>query len=109
MAHDWLASSLDNREQTVLSRNKSYTGRMDLGVPQGSILAPMLFVVFMSDVEGCCSGLGRAVLYADYTNILLRNANLNQLVCDSNKVSQMFSESCHDNGLALNSDKTIFI
>ena len=50
------------------------------GVPQGSVLGPFLFVVYMNDFD---QSLGvRPVLYADDTTILVGNRNLSCLLTE---------------------------
>lgn len=111
VALDWAASYLKGREQTVqINGTKSYKRENSLGVPQGSILGPLFFIIFVNNVaDECCLSLGRTVLYADDTNILLSHLNLENLVSECNCVSQNFSNYCDSNGLILNSSKTLFM
>ena len=67
----WLTSFLTGRTQAV-----SYAGRtspqcrLSCGVPQGSVLGPLLFVLYTADVVGFAMGRGiRIHLYADDTQI----------------------------------------
>ena len=47
LAHTWLKSYLSDRKQYVsLSGIDSHTGSLKYGVPQGSILGPLLFVIY---------------------------------------------------------------
>ena len=59
----------------VINGVKSYMGQNDVGVPQGSIVGPLFFIVFINDVrkyvQGYCGSKGRLVRYADDTNFLL--------------------------------------
>lgn len=104
---DWARSYLVGRRQTVvLDGVKSDTRPVALGVPQGSILGPLFFIVFMNDLSRSCMSAKKIILYADDTNIIMSHKSLEGLVADSNTASGEFAEWCKDNGLILNSDKT---
>ncbi len=73
----WLESYLSNRTQFVgISDVCSEERRLSFGVPQGSILSPLLFLIYVNDV-GASVQQGRPVQYADDTTLCL-NANTNR-------------------------------
>ena len=48
---DWLSDYLDNRQQRVCLQNCTSTWQtINAGVPQGSILGPLMFLIFMNDI-----------------------------------------------------------
>ena len=67
----WLESYLSNRKQFVsLNGAESSILQMDYGVPQGSILGPLLFVIYINDIPNI-SEFAKFILYADDANIIL--------------------------------------
>ena len=97
----WLKSYLSNRQQFVSIDNvESSLLNIKCGVPQGSILGPLLFLIYINYIVNSSTVLA-FVLFADDTNIVLSHTNLNEL----RKVSSWFK--C--NKLSLNISKTNFM
>ena len=66
---NWLSSYLSGRQQrVVINGQSSEWSKINAGVPQGSILGPLLFLVFISDItiDLTCDPF----LYADDTSLL---------------------------------------
>ena len=70
---NFLKSYLQNRKQCVVIEGaKSSTVNVNSGVPQGSIIGPLLFVLFINDMQACISPETNIALYADDTKIWRR-------------------------------------
>ena len=69
-ANSWFQSYLCNRQQFVLYENtKSTMMPISTGVPQGSILGPLLFLIYMNDIHEASKKFS-AILYADDTSLV---------------------------------------
>ena len=76
IAKDWLSSNLNNRKQYASIRSYSSKNRKIIaGVPQGSVLGPLFFLIYINDLNKCIMH-SKAYQFADDTNILQSNASL---------------------------------
>ena len=67
----WLQSCLQGRTQVVSINNGSSQVRdINYGVPQGSILGPPLFIIYINDIISVCDKI-QPTLFADDTNLLI--------------------------------------
>ena len=80
MGRDWLESFLKNRRQRVrIGDEFSDYKLMDGGVPQGTTLAPLLFLIYINDIQNAAPELSR-VLFADDTTVYLSGPNYSDLI-----------------------------
>lgn len=108
-AFQLLHSYVINRFQcTVLSNYRSKFQQVVSGVPQGSILGPLLFLLYINDL-GSNVRNSNLILYADDTTAILKSSS-------GEKLKQMLYEAMDDmdswflsNGLMLNKEKTVII
>ena len=74
----WFHSYLTNRKQYVqYENNKSSISNINLGVPQGSILGPLLFIIYTNDLVHA-SDFFEPILYADDTSLISKSIDFNK-------------------------------
>lgn len=118
IANNLLKSYLTNRRQVVelIQKNEqnfvntyhSQSNIINVGVPQGSILGPLLFIIYLNDLKLQMSNVS-IVSFADDTNLIIKpsmNMSLeNSAISALHKITSWFAA----NNLALNLDKTKYI
>ena len=109
VAHNWISSYLSNRSQFVCY-NEFHSDLLNIscGIPQGSILGPKLFILYINDLCNI-SRLVKYILFADDTNLFSADKNINQLVTT---VSTILDKLCiwfAVNKLSLNVSKTNYM
>jgi hypothetical protein len=86
---DWIEAWLKDRQQrVVLNGRQSQWNEVKSGVPQGSILGPLLFVIYINDIDdGIVSKLYK---FADDTKILGNAATLEDVEILRSDLHHMF-------------------
>jgi hypothetical protein len=117
ISHDWFRNYLNGRKQyvNVNGMNSEKTTLMT-GVPQGSILGPLLFVIYINDITFASSKFHK-ILYADDTTLFATlesfsnssGSNRESLSNMINKELQLVQDWLSLNKLSLNTTKTKYM
>ena len=100
---------LCNRRQFVslFGTNSDYQ-TVTCGVPQGSVLGPLLFLLYINDMPKC-SNILEFHPFADDTNLFLNSPNILNLETNLNVELEKVSQWLYANKLSLNIEKTSFV
>ena len=107
----WFKDYLTNRKQYVRIHFQGTNSDMfdiTCGVPQGSVLGPLLFLIYINDINAASCKLS-FTLFADDTNIFNKNSNLQQLIRSTNEELSKLSLWFKANRLSLNITKANYM
>ena len=83
--YDWFKSNSTNRQQQVMCQNVlSNVKYINIGVPQGSILGPLLFLIYVNDFPQCITK-GKTIMFADDTNLFFTEKCHNSVFKEANQ------------------------
>ena len=104
---NWFANYLYNRTQyTDIDGFQSSRMHIGTGVPQGSILGPVLFLVYINDIYKCSTI--NLLCFADDTTAYMSGPNVNDLTAEVNvQLKKLYDWFCC-NKLSLNVNKTYY-
>ena len=109
ISNSWLSNYLTNRKQYVyVDGHSSNLLDVSCGVPQGSVLGPILFLIYINDICNVSDSL-QYVLFADDTNIFCSENKLVDLQVILNRELSKLYVWFSVNKLSLNLDKTNYI
>ena len=105
-AVSWAKSYLDSRKQRVLA-NGVYSAYLPVmqGVPQGSVLGPLFYIIYANDLPKIIRNCNVA-LYADDTVLYTANRDFGESVRKMQADLDILSDWCQLNGIFVNVEKT---
>ena len=109
VVHDWFVSYLSRRQQFVqVDTVMSSIAKITCGVPQGSVLGPLLFLIYVNDI-GNAVPKHKVKLFADDTNIFIFSNGLADLEMKSTNCINALNNWFLSNKLTLNLSKTCYM
>ena len=106
IANNWFRTFLTGRTQyTTINDSESSILNILFGVPQGSVLGPLLFVLYINDLHNAVKH-SLTFHYADDTNLLLISESLKQINSYVNHDLSLITEWLRANRISLNTSKT---
>jgi hypothetical protein len=105
----WFKNYLMNRKQIVkFKQENSKEMKITTGVPQGSVLGPLLFLLYINDIQNC-SDVVSFVLFADDTNAFYSNSGINIAKETMQREMNEILKWLNTNKLSINTTKTKLI
>ena len=109
IALDWIGSYLTNRTQRCLVNGSlSRICSLECGVPQGTILGPLLFLIYINDLPNCLTSC-QPRMYADDTHITYADVDVKAIQLNLNHDFSNLNKWLISNKLTLNTAKTEFM
>jgi len=114
-ANNLIKSYLNDRYQRVIIKNNysknclSDWRKVKQGVPQGSILGPLFFLLYINDLPGIIRDISKPTIFADDTSIIFTHSNYVNFKNEIDIVIEKIRKWFEINSLILNFNKTHYM
>ena len=106
---NWFSNYLSDRQQfTTFNNVTSCYKNIKCGVPQGSILGPLLFLIYLNDIALISENVF-TINFADDTSVFIKGNNLHEMSMKMNDNLRQITEWLQTNKLSLNIKKSNFM
>src|SRR6267154_4060598 len=107
---NWFKSYLSLRSQFIeLNGVQSPLLNINYGVPQGSVLGPLLFLIYINDIGNIPDLPSLPKIFADDTDLFVSADNLTDLNVSTQSAIDNLSEWLTSNKLTINQEKTVYM
>lgn len=112
-AYNWFDSYLTDRKHSVKIKceNKTHYSKLqsiNTGVPQGSVLGPLLFLIYVNDLQNSLELL-KSINFADDTNLIFQSKDINELFMETQYDLNNAIDWFNANKLSVNASKTNYM
>ena len=107
--YNWFKNYLHDRQQFVSIRGINFnTASVLYGVPQGSVLGPLLFFIYVNDIYSCIDN-ATVKLFADDTNLFVSGNSIDEVSANANICITKLNTWFLPNKLSLSLEKAVLV